>query len=52
MWLVQSEQEVEGDQVRDQNMGPDHLGALVRTLASPLSEMEPQEGSKQGKDMN
>lgn len=42
----------EGNQVRDQNMGPDPSGALVRTLASPLSEMESQEGSKQGRNRN
>lgn len=52
--LEQREQEGEGDDIRDQDTVQFAQGsrAVARTLASPLSEMDPQEDSKQGRNMN
>lgn len=52
--LEQREQEGEGDDIRDRDTVQFAQGsrAVARTLASPLSEMDPQEDSKQGRNMN
>lgn len=52
--LEQREQEGEGDDIRDRDTVQFAQGsrAVARTLASPPSEMDPQEDSKQGRNMN